>query len=1503
MAFKKMRRLTACLLAAAMVLTASPVSPVRAAEGASSYKDGTYEGAGTATDQEEENFGDYAVTVSVTVKDGVIEEVVPDVNAGLDGDNDSYIKYALEGRTRKKVFYPSVLEQVKGMCNLHAAYDEDENLYYAASDSEGNEVVIDAVSGATCTSNAILEAAVNALADAAEEETEAPTEAPTEEVTEAPTEAPTEEVTEAPTEAPTEEVTEAPTEAPTEEVTEAPTEEPTEEPADASAYVMMNIPFAEFYAAEVNNDVKVDAFTSATLNKSRTPRMAGATYHKQDGSEVTGVRYPVYVEDLAVLADYEQITDESSYEVTVTNRGQTTTTVYTGQDALFGAPTYAYYVLGGEPAYYKSLSVSEDGGFTFSASTGEVTEKTAEAELLTDSSYGDYQLNFESADALGLTDADVHAIVVNTKEGAGYGMRPLENIWLKYELAWCTGFTESVHGCPVSAAHYAAMMGQTITDVKYYTTQGIFDYDIEDIYVPVKTSAAAEVEDALVTAGSTSLTLTDLPEDFAAEYTVEGLDDAAVSRGRRGYSLTYNAETAKIGTYTLIVSDANGKYAPFSAAFELYTNDIPAVYDGDAALVMAEDAAAEDFAAYLAAITSVTVNGTPYAAKGRGAVAVVNSADGTIDLSRTIAADTEGEISILITANGYADMTFVMNAEAIYVLMNLPYSVFYNTDEVDVVTSATSSKWKNQAGTYYGENQILGVSYPVIFENGTDLSGLTRVSAAGGLAGAGEYAYALLGEKPAAYYEGTVADGKVAAGDLIAEDITLEGVTASISNTSNYGDYQINVDGYTADGVLCGVQIVSEDGAVYALRHLENIWRSGMQLAWSTGFTTTERHGNALSYEHYKDLAGKTIKDIIYTTTTGRYHIPAELKVTEKAYVQMNIPYADFYASEVRNETAVDVYTSATMSKPKMTGLAGGTYHKADGSEITGITYPVLVNDTSLLEDFTEVTDDTVLEEEVNNHGNISVNTYTGKDALFGAESYAYYKMNETPAFYKSLTLKEDGSLSFGKSTGTVVNRTIDAELLTQTNYGDYQLNLGEGPEDLGLADDTVVSGAVINTKEGTSYGLRALENIWRKYELAWCTGFTESVHGCPVSAAHYAGMMGQTITEVKYFTSEGIFVYDIEDTYVPVKTGAAVTVADALVGAGSTSIEVTGLGEGFDPVYTVEGLEAVSVTDGTLTYDAETAKIGSYTLTITDASGVYAPISTSFQLYTTEIPAAFNGKDALAAADGASEEDFAAYLAAITRVTVNETTYSAKGRGAKVIINQDGSINLENAGLEVICGAQFTVTATGYAAYSFTAEHDYVKETVKASVNEDGSITYTCSVCGDKKETIIPRIASVVLEENKFIYDGQEHAVNVVVTDAEGNVIPEKYYVLKQTVSASAVGRYTVAVAFKGRYTGVVKKTFKISPAEVAINSIKGTAGRFRVVFGQRSDDMDGIQIEYSTSPDFADSVKVNTTLAAKNIYVEAGTYYVRIRTYKRIEGKPALFSAWSAAEEVIVK
>ncbi len=60
--------------------------------------------------------------------------------------------------------------------------------------------------------------------------------------------------------------------------------------------MLMNIPYDDFYKAELkNNDVKVDAFTSATLNKSRTAGMMNenSAYHVDpNGTDVTGCYFP-----------------------------------------------------------------------------------------------------------------------------------------------------------------------------------------------------------------------------------------------------------------------------------------------------------------------------------------------------------------------------------------------------------------------------------------------------------------------------------------------------------------------------------------------------------------------------------------------------------------------------------------------------------------------------------------------------------------------------------------------------------------------------------------------------------------------------------------------------------------------------------------------------------------------------------------------------------------------------------------------------------------------------------------------------------------------------------------------------------------------------------------------------------------------------------------------------------------------------------------------------------
>ena len=55
------------------------------------------------------------------------------------------------------------------------------------------------------------------------------------------------------------------------------------------------------------------------------------------------------------------------------------------------------------------------------------------------------------------------------------------------------------------------------------------------------------------------------------------------------------------------------------------------------------------------------------------------------------------------------------------------------------------------------------------------------------------------------------------------------------------------------------------------------------------------------------------------------------------SYVQMNVPYADFYkAAGVDNASEIDAVTSATRNKTRAGNLAAGSYHvNADGTDIT----------------------------------------------------------------------------------------------------------------------------------------------------------------------------------------------------------------------------------------------------------------------------------------------------------------------------------------------------------------------------------------------------------------------------------------------------------------------------------------------------------------------------------------------------------------------------------------
>ena len=235
---------------------------------------------------------------------------------------------------------------------------------------------------------------------------------------------------------------------------------------DKGTYVLMNIPYADFYAAE--SDVAVDAVTSATLMKPRAGALAGGSYHEDpQGSDISGVIFPVYVEDVSALASLGgvEITDDSSVEITVTLKGEEQTATYAGRDALFEAPGYSWYALNEQPAVYKTLAMGDVP--TFSAVKGEAEAIEASAAIIYDK-HADIVIRVEGLDeALG-EDTPVSGIVLVADDGTRVGLAHLNNFWRRAEI-----------GLRLDDSAYAALKGKRVDKIEYITTAGLYEIDVD----------------------------------------------------------------------------------------------------------------------------------------------------------------------------------------------------------------------------------------------------------------------------------------------------------------------------------------------------------------------------------------------------------------------------------------------------------------------------------------------------------------------------------------------------------------------------------------------------------------------------------------------------------------------------------------------------------------------------------------------------------------------------------------------------------------------------------------------------------------------------------------------------------------------------------------------------------------------------------------------------------------------------------------------------------------
>ncbi len=812
------------------------------------------------------------------------------------------------------------------------------------------------------------------------------------------------------------------------------------------AYVTMNVPYDDFYKAEGVTAVDgVDAVTSATMRKSRMNTADGltaGTYYKTAEDEksdaIRGVVCTVRVakSDLAKLN--ASLTEHDDY-------------YYTTLDSV--------------PENYKELTIGKDGSYSFGKTTAAVdteTLKDTTVTFKTSSKYGDYEMDFapDVVEKIGRA----YGATVTTTDGTSYAMRSLENVWNAkgMRLAWSTGFTTTAHGNPLVSDDYVSMMGKTIKSVAFYTVDGkIYSLDCEQ-YVPVKFATENfAVENALADSGSTSVEMKDFTKDYEAEYKVtdaEGneLEGASVKDGKISWT-----GTPATGKYTLTVSDKSGKYASFSAAFELQTDAVVAAYDAEnSKLVKTKDATDEQFANYLSNISSVTVGDTTYNATGKGAVKIIKD-DGSIDFDATTGKEktpifeSGKEYNLEVAATGYKNnVSFKATApEAkIYVQMNIPYADFYaaeinNEDAVDVVTSATNSKSiKNGdgelvGGTYNDYNadawaagtqkkvNIKGVSYPVAITP-SELAQLTKTDDK-----QADYYYTELESAPAAYKTATVKDGKISFGEAQGKTTKLEAAT-ELSTSTAWGDYLLDVDTDAFTGNVYGVVISAEkDGktTTYGMRQEENIWRK-TEIAWSSGIKKTEPHGNVLNYEHYVGLMGSTIKSVTYYTADGEYTIDADLYVPVK-FTTDNFTVENALADSGSTSVEMKDFPKDYEAEYKVTDAKGNELEGASvkdgkiswtGTPATG-KYTLTVSDKSgkyaeFSTTFELQTDAVVAAYDAENGKLVKANDATD-------EQFANYLSNITSVKVGDTTynasgrgavqiIKEDGSIDFSVTTG-----------------------------------------------------------------------------------------------------------------------------------------------------------------------------------------------------------------------------------------------------------------------------------------------------------------------------------------------------------------------------------------------------------------------------------------------------------------------------------------------------
>lgn len=364
---------------------------------------------------------------------------------------------------------------------------------------------------------------------------------------------------------------------------------------DKDVYGVANVPYADFYYAELGNDVTessdiaevskskdkasslraenvYDAVTSATNTKSKR---YGATYITEgEGTTVyvNGVKTAVKINSKL----YAAAKAVSASKVTTANKlAEIADSIETVSESL--------------PEEYKTYkTVNADGTLTaLKAAEGavEVNAENTTASITSTSPWGNYQIDFKNMPSDIVTTTNVLGVVFETSEGQKVALRHSENIWLaNNDIAFVVddSFTEP-HGNVLYGKRFKSLSGQTITKITYLLSNKqsmTLNVNLRcAAHVPSdsKVTVKEQTKYALNTGATVTLDTSKLPFKDNAEVTVK-MGRSVLDSSKYSYNASTGVLTIKgnggtgAGEYTVVFHDpaeATTGYADTKVSFTL----------------------------------------------------------------------------------------------------------------------------------------------------------------------------------------------------------------------------------------------------------------------------------------------------------------------------------------------------------------------------------------------------------------------------------------------------------------------------------------------------------------------------------------------------------------------------------------------------------------------------------------------------------------------------------------------------------------------------------------------------------------------------------------------------------------------------------------------------------------------------------------------------------------------------------------------------------------------